>query len=145
MVSPELLAGTVLARNMTPEQVAVLSEHGVVRMFEDGEQLLSADEPGHDLVLVLNGSCVVRGVLGDVVGSIPAGSLVGEMSFIDKRPRSASVYAKGTTTVAIFPENLVDQLRGKYPDVVSGVALNIAEVLCIKLRQATRLIDAANV
>lgn len=57
-----------------------------------GTILIKEGEPGREAFIVASGVAELR-VEGQVVGRVTTGDLVGEMSLLDARPRSATVVA----------------------------------------------------
>ncbi|MDE0960731.1 MAG: iron-containing redox enzyme family protein [Planctomycetota bacterium] len=69
-----------------------LSSFGVRIEFEAGAEIICEGDFEESIYLIESGRVeVVRG--STVIGTIEAGDVVGEMAFIDRRPRSASVRA----------------------------------------------------
>lgn len=139
----ELLAGTAIATGMSAEQVQALATHGVRAAFANGEPLVEFDDPGFDLLVVLSGACEITTRMGDVLYRLGAGSLIGEMSFVDHRSRSANAISVGACEVVRFPASLIEDLETTRPDIAVKVVKNICIVLTQKLRSTTRFAEAS--
>lgn len=139
----ELLAGTAIATGMSAEQVQALATHGIRAAFAHGEPLVAFDDPGFDLLVVLSGSCEITTRMGDVLYRLGAGSLIGEMSFVDHRARSANAISVGECEAVRFPATLIEDLETTRPDVAVRVVKNICNVLTQKLRSTTRFAEAS--
>lgn len=81
-----------------------------------GDYLLREGEESSEMYYLQSGTLAVFKRKGDKehqIGSIIAGELVGEMSFLDKHPRSASVKAVTESILVIVPhEKLEATLNG---------------------------------
>jgi len=74
-----------------------LSDSGDRIEIEEGTEIIREGDFEESIYLIESGRVeVLRG--GTVIGTIEAGDLVGEMAFIDRRPRSATVRA-GTSSI----------------------------------------------
>lgn len=78
-----------------------------LRKVAKGEALLTEGTKTKEMYWVLEGSFLITKLNNHdqnvVVGEALAGELVGEMSFLDKLPRSASVIAKEDSEVLVIP------------------------------------------
>jgi CRP/FNR family transcriptional regulator, cyclic AMP receptor protein len=70
-----------------------------VRTFSNGEKIFSEGEPGDFMFAILEGEVEIRKG-GRVLDIIQAGGVFGEMSLIEKQPRSADAYAVADTRLA---------------------------------------------
>jgi CRP-like cAMP-binding protein len=143
MVPVELLQRTDLAPGLSEAQLATLASLGTSRTFQPGETILELEDSDYRLHVLLEGEVNVLGVMGDVVGAVRPGNLLGEISFIDGKARSAKVVAAGEVHLAEFPSTLLDTLVTQDPHLEALLLQNLARVLCRKLRTATREIDAS--
>ena len=78
---------------LTDADVAWLAGAGARRRIRDGEVLIHEGRPIGTVILLLQGECVVTDhVLGEIA-RLGVGEILGEMSFVDSNPPSASVKA----------------------------------------------------
>lgn len=81
-----------------------------------GEYLLHEGEDSSEMYYLQSGTLAVfkrKGEAVQQIGTIITGELVGEMSFLDKQPRSASVKAMTESTLIVIPhEKLESTLNG---------------------------------
>ena len=145
MIAPDRLKSTVLAKGLTESQLATLAAHGTERKYPTGETMLLPEDGYFTLLVLLDGECEVLGVMDDEINHLHAGMLVGEVAFLDHKQRSAKALAKTDCVAAAFEADLIDRLRKQDPEAATQLLLNLIEVLCTKLRQATRWIDAGHV
>src|ERR1044071_4175316 len=86
---------------LTDGDIDWMARHGERRWLEPGEVVIEEGRPAPSLILVLDGRLAgsVRGV--GRIADLAAGEVVGEMSFVDSAPPSATV-AAGDRTLALF-------------------------------------------
>ncbi|MBT3584300.1 MAG: cyclic nucleotide-binding domain-containing protein [Halobacteriovoraceae bacterium] len=90
------------------ESLEVKAEEFLVREGEESAQMYFLQE----------GTMAVFKIKGDreqQVGTIYAGELVGEMSFLDKQPRSASVKAVSDCKLTVIPHDKFEKFLDKQP------------------------------
>jgi len=145
MISSDRLKSTVLAKGLSEAQLATLAAHGKERKFAAGETILQPEDGAFTLLVLLEGDCDVLGVMDDQINHLHAGMLVGEVAFLDHQTRSAKAVAKTQCVVAAFDDDLIARLRKEDSEAATQLLLNLIGVLCTKLRQATRWIDAGHV
>lgn len=83
-----------------------------------GDFLLHEGEESTEMYYLQSGTLAVLKRKGDGVqqiGTIISGELVGEMSFLDKEPRSASVKALTDSTLVIIPQETLEATLGAQP------------------------------
>jgi CRP-like cAMP-binding protein len=144
MIAPARLKSTVLAKNLTGPQLDILASFGTEHSYAAGEMMMQPDDGTFSLMVLLEGRCDVLGVMDDEINHLQAGMLLGEVAFCDHKPRSAKAVANGECVAAVFPDDLIDSVRKDHPELATQLLKNIIDVLCGKLRHATRWIDAAN-
>ena len=96
------------------------------RRVKAGEALIRRGEPDRTLYFVLGGALevVVHSVDGVSMGPltrIGAGSVLGEQSFFDGRPRSASVWAVGDCDVAAMTPEQYGALEQASPAIANRI------------------------
>ncbi|MBP2298610.1 Crp/Fnr family transcriptional regulator [Azospirillum picis] len=132
-----------LLRPLSAEQRAAVARQCRWRRFASDEQIIDHWADTQDVAFIVEGR--VR-VLSHSAGGreisftdIDAGELVGEMSALDGRPRSASVVALGEgALLAFLPARPFRDLVSGHPELGLAVMLR----LCDKLRGATdRIMD----
>lgn len=136
-----LLADIALFAGLTPAQLDWIAQRAHRREFEAGRNVMTIDQPGEAVYIILKGTVKIHAEQGarDVIISIlGAGDLLGEMSLIDSLGRSAS---------AVTLENSlmlwVDKLSFNYMlDNFPPVARNLVKILSARVRLSDQLIQA---
>jgi CRP/FNR family cyclic AMP-dependent transcriptional regulator len=87
-----------------------MSANGEVIELYGGETLIHAGTPVSNLYFVTEGALIVSAPQGDAVAKLGVGDVIGEMSFVEKRPPDVSVVAEGPCRLLrITRESLLDE------------------------------------
>ncbi len=78
---------------LTDADVAWMARAGVQRPIKDHEILIQEGRPLESVIFLLQGECVVTAHAAGEIARLGAGEIVGEMSFLDSAPPSATVTA----------------------------------------------------
>jgi CRP/FNR family cyclic AMP-dependent transcriptional regulator len=136
-----LLADIDLFAGMTPTQLDWVAQHAHRRVFEAGRNVLTIEQPGEAVYVILHGTVkihVEQGGRDVIIAILGAGDLLGEMSLIDSVGRSAS---------AVTLENSLllwmDKVSFSYIlDNFTPVARNLVRILSARVRLSDQLIQA---
>lgn len=78
------------------------------KIIPEGEYLITEGGTSHEMYWVLSGKFMITKMNHDeeniIIGDVYPGELVGEMSFLDNLPRSASVQAREECEVLVIPQ-----------------------------------------
>ncbi|MBY0413785.1 MAG: cyclic nucleotide-binding domain-containing protein [Bdellovibrionales bacterium] len=97
-----------------------------------GEYLLREGEESFEMYYVQSGTLGVLKRKGDQeqsIGTIVAGEVVGEMSFLDKKPRSASVRAMSESILIVIPHEKLDATLDSLPKWFTALQSTLLERL----------------
>lgn len=106
-----------------------------------GDILARADDNSErSLFIVLDGTLEV--LLGDIDGDGTLqqvalrgpGSVLGEQSFVDGQPRSATVAALGECEILVLKPKQLTRMRDRDPDLASALLFDISRVLSLRIR-----------
>ena len=101
--------------------------------FDKGVEILKEGEEGNSLFIIKKGS--VRVIKGDrMINALAEGSPVGEVSFIDKGPSSATVVTDKDTALIEIPVHALESILKKDTNIAHKVYKSISEILCRRLR-----------
>lgn len=124
------LARVSLFAGLGDDELAALAAIAHVRRLARGQVLFSEGEPSDHLFLVRSGRLRVflaspRG--GELVLSVPGpGETLGELSVLDRQPRSANVEALEATELIAIAGDDVRTLLETSPTALQAVALELA-------------------
>lgn len=99
------------------------------------EYLVHEGEESTEMYYLQSGALAVfkrRGDQEHQIGTIISGELVGEMSFLDKHPRSASVKAMSECTLVVIPHETLEHTLDNMPKWFSA----LLQTLTDRLRKA---------
>ena len=120
-----------------------LAGAGRRQRFRTGDVVMGQGERNRSLMIVLDGrlqTVVGSGRKQRRLSSTPAGSVLGEIGFLDGSPRSASVIAESDVEVLHieFDDFLV--LSRTHPDLTFRVLLDLSRILAMRVRRLTELV-----
>jgi CRP/FNR family cyclic AMP-dependent transcriptional regulator len=126
----------------------LVRKHTEIRRFGTGEVVIAPGESDRALYIVASGSLEVvvpRGRRGRAtrIATVDAGSVIGEMAFIDGRPRSALVRALTDVHLLRLSFDGFEVLAAKDPALARTILLDLGRILAQRLRAADAFITAA--
>ena len=95
--------------------------------------LFHADEPGHEIFLLLNGRIEIKSPHSGCLGIIDPGEVVGEMAVVRNAPRSATATAIEDSLLFRINQADLDLLLGKSPRISYLIMKNVARELAERL------------
>jgi CRP/FNR family transcriptional regulator, cyclic AMP receptor protein len=131
-----ILSEVALFRGLPAEQLSKIEARLRRRIFPAGAHVITAEDPGETVYIVLEGSVKVYVTRSDgtevVLAALGGGELIGEMNLADSLGRSANV-------ITLEETNLLLMDRGTFwasVEELPTMALNLASVLSRRLRLA---------
>ena len=129
--------------NLSNSQIESLEAMAVDRVYEGGDVLVRQFDRQSDLMVILHGHVCIKTFSGETISELGPGGVFGEVSLVDEAPRSATVSAKGSVTVAVIPSEKLRKLLDGDLGLKALVMQNISRVLCARLRASNVHLDAA--
>jgi CRP-like cAMP-binding protein len=123
--------------DLTPEDLERICAIGERRTFQPGESIVSKDEEGLDLFVMMSGSASVE--TGGAVHTLGPGQFFGEMALLANRPRSATVTASEPVEVMTIRAMYFKPFLVKNP----SVAVALLEGVAARLREVQTRVDRA--
>lgn len=128
----QLLSGCRLFMGLPAEGLAVLARRATEVEFPAGHVIARQGEIGTGLFIIISGAVrVVRS--GEQLARLAAGDFFGELSVLDRMPRTASVTADEPTRCLALASWDFDAAVAESP----SIALAILRGLAIRLRERT--------
>jgi len=127
-----------MTRGLDAGQIAQLAASARSQRFSDGERIIREGEVGDGLALIVSGVADVYKLdeatgREHVVNVVEAGDLVGEMSFFQRVPTSASVQARGDVETLVLDRDSASRAKlGTVYEVVRG---NVGELIMDRQRR----------
>jgi MFS superfamily sulfate permease-like transporter len=114
------------------------------RQYSKGDVVIAEGEPGAELFVVVRGTASVHlrqedGGATRLV-SFSAGTVFGELAFLDRSPRSATVVANDDLVCYVLTDAAFEELKGRHPGIAIRLVVNLAREISSRLRRATRTI-----
>jgi CRP-like cAMP-binding protein len=136
----ELLSRTQLFQGLPTEVLERFAALGTHRRYKAGDVVFAEMSEGDELFLILEGEAGVQLALAnrdpayDMIRLGP-GELLGEVSFVEKGQRSATVTAESDLEVLVWDCDAWRQECDRDPRVGYPLALGFARILAARLRR----------
>jgi CRP/FNR family cyclic AMP-dependent transcriptional regulator len=136
-----LLSDIRLFEGLSPAQLDWIAQHAHRRIFNAGSNVMTIDQPGEAVYVVLYGTVKIsieqggRDVILSVLGS---GDLIGEMSLIDSVGRSANVVTLENTLMLWMDRTAFNYMLDNFPPV----ARNLVRILSARVRLSDQVIQS---
>ncbi len=135
--------GLYILGDLEDRDLIWMSRNGSVRELHPGQVLIRAGHDVTELFFVTDGALEVTTASGDSIASLSIGDVIGEMSFVEKRPPSASVTASGGARVLAIPRGAILAEFDSDSAFAARFYRALAVFLSDRLRAATSPDDAA--
>ena len=148
MISEEnknLLFKASIFSGLSIEQLSSVLDAAEEVSFLKGDIIMTEGEEGGELFVVIEGRVQIEKSAGEdstikIARSEQRGMMLGEMSLVDMKPRSATVRADSDLkTVSISRESLA-AIFDNDPMVLATISLNIARALSDRLRHSNDML-----
>lgn len=136
-----MLRSVSLFNELSDGDLAVIEELAADRIIARGAVIMTEGDQGESLFVIVHGR--VKVFIGDQDGReiilkiLGEGDFFGELSLIDKQPRSASVVAIESTTLKVVSHHAFQECLTRAP----RIATTVMTVLARRLRDADRKIS----
>ena len=130
---------------LNQSEIDTLASLVVKREFKDEELIFSQAEEAKSLFFLAQGRTRILATASGKdsvtrLATICPGTLLGELSLIDKRPRSASAQADGTVVCYELEEGRFEELFASDPEIAGKVLAGVAREIATRLRIANRTV-----
>jgi predicted GNAT family N-acyltransferase len=129
-----------LFAGMGEEEITRFLKAGTIIACKAGERVVRRGEVGHEMFLILSGGVEVRYQKEGrehLLDTFNRGEIFGEMAFVSELPRSADVVAISDVELLIINQRFLEKMAKISPELSSRILLNLAVVLCHRLRTTT--------
>ncbi|MDP8955975.1 MAG: Crp/Fnr family transcriptional regulator [Actinomycetota bacterium] len=131
----EALRRVPFFEELTPDDLARMAKIGERRRYQAGSAIVTKDEAGGGLFVILEGSARVEA--GGRVHTLGPGSFFGEMALLSRKPRSATVTAMDSVEVLTLEAMYFRPFLIKNP----SVAVTILEGVADRLREVQERVE----
>ncbi|MEC9380488.1 MAG: Crp/Fnr family transcriptional regulator [Candidatus Latescibacterota bacterium] len=136
-----LLRQVPLFEGLDDEQLDAIALVTITRRFDKHQVIILAEEEGDALFIISSGQVKVSIVSEDgrevILSLLGTGSVFGELSLLDGKPRSANVVATENTDLYMLRRSDFLQLVYKVPQIAVGLLAELAA----RLRKTDRKIE----
>jgi CRP-like cAMP-binding protein len=137
--------------SLNAEEHDIVTGHIDVFEMDEGKILCIEGDKADCIYFVVEGELEILkesvsgqklGIDRVVIATLGKGSSIGEMSLVDKSPRSATVRTKTKVVLVAMPFKAYNLLLESYPRIGIKILTGIAQLLCRNLRKTSgRLAD----
>jgi CRP/FNR family cyclic AMP-dependent transcriptional regulator len=136
------LSDFALFQGLTGEQLAWVTSLLHRKTFSAGTNLITAEQPGEVVYILLSGSVKIHVEQADgtdvIIAILGAGDIVGEMSLLDSAGRSANVVTQEESTLLWMDRTAFQECLGAVP----AITANLVRTMSRRLRIANEHIQA---
>jgi CRP-like cAMP-binding protein len=118
--SVDYLASVGFFEDFSPGELEQVAALGTEQEIPSGAMLMDQGDVGQECFVVVEGTASVY-IRGEHAASLHAGSVVGEMALVDRRPRRATVIADTDLKVLRFDVQRFRRLLDEIPRARDGV------------------------
>lgn len=131
---------------LTESEMNILMNYMSLYELKSGEFLFKEGEIGQYVCFVVDGKLDVlkKSITGAeiTITSVTKGFSIGDMSLIDKTPRSASIRAHVKSTLAILPRSGFKIILKKHPNIGIKILIGFARFQTENLRKTSNQLNA---
>jgi CRP-like cAMP-binding protein len=127
----DILRGLPLFSRLSQRQLSAIANCADLSARREGAVLAKQDAQGLEAIIIVDGKARVE-VDGKAIAELGPGDVVGEMSVIDGKPRSATVIAATAVSLLILHRRDFVSLL----ETVPGLQRKLLVTLCERVRQA---------
>lgn len=136
----QALSKLAIFATFTSEELGKIYNSGELRIYENGSNVVIEGETTTGIYLILDGMVGVyknskKIGNGNRLASLGPGKSFGEMSLIDKQPRSATVAADGDVVVYFLSGTAWEDIAQMHPEIAKKFFENTAKMLSARLRE----------
>ena len=110
--------------------------------FEPGQVIVKEGDTSQDIMVVVAGRVRVEKVGTGTIDELRVGAMIGEIAFLDRQPRTASLVAVNEAKLLVIPASKLQDLLRERKDLAAAVYRNAALALCQRLRSANQQLEA---
>ncbi len=129
---------TALFDGLSDEEIDHFFQLALRQGFRSGEVIIAEGDPGDGIFVVASGKVRVEKATIDqrqeVLAMLGSGECFGELSLVDRKPRSATVRASGETEVFVFAQARVEAFFQAHTDIHRKLLENLAKITSQRLR-----------
>jgi CRP-like cAMP-binding protein len=117
-------------------------ENGKFLTYQDKQLIFLEGERGNELYVIQDGRVkITKFINGEEVllDILKKGDIFGEMAIIENKPRNASAFAEGTTTLMSIKKENFEEIIKTYPVLATKIIELLSERIWVVYRQLTNM------
>ena len=138
----EALRTNYLMQGLSERQISDIANLADVKAFNGGDTVVRQFAKDNDLLIVVEGKARINSFSGEMIAEAGPGSVIGEMSLIDDKPRSATVLSVGDCKCVSISNSDLWTLMDAEPAIAKVILLNVSRILTSRLRAANVALDS---
>jgi len=129
-----------LFQSMEMEEIEIICPYFEFLAYQGGTYIFREGDEGDWMGFIVSGKVEVQRSTPYrgkhiIMAYMSRGSVIGEMSLVEERERSASVYAVENTEMLILRRDQLEEIIRNHPTIGVKLLMGIAWILCKRLRQ----------
>ncbi len=138
----------VFLEHATDDDWQILLDFTSTRRFNTGDMVIKQGDDDDSLAFIASGELEVlipkgRSANLERLTTFTAGAVIGEQSFLDRKPRSTSIRAISDGELYRLSRDAFAVLSAKHAHLAMQVVLDLGRILSIRLRNTTRFLAAS--
>jgi CRP/FNR family transcriptional regulator, cyclic AMP receptor protein len=127
-----------LFKDLTEEEREIISDKMEMRTIPYHSLVFEEGDPGKEFFIIMSGN--VQVVKKDEkkqdheITRLKTGSCFGDMSLLDRQPRSATIFALEETKLIVFSQESLFELKEENLELYSHIILNLAKEFSARIR-----------
>lgn len=121
-------------------KIEILAQYGELRKVAMNEIIFNEGEEGHEMFFILSGEVNIisnhAGII-NLLAQVKPGDVFGEMTLLDKQPRSATAIAASDGLLFVINDSNFETIFYMIPEI----SLSIAKRLSYQLREKNREVN----
>lgn len=136
------LSNAYLLKGVPLGDLDIIESFSEVRPFNGGDVVVGNGDKSQDIMVIVEGRVRVETVGGELIDELRPGEMIGEMSFIDAKPRGANVVSAGPSQIMVIPYARLSVLMRENPKLEAIILRNAAVALCQRLRDTNQQVES---
>jgi len=138
----------IFLEHATDDDWQIILDFTSTRRFNTGDMVISQGDDDDSLAFIASGELEVlipkgRSASLERLTTFTAGAVIGEQSFLDRKPRSTSIRAMSDGELYRLSRDAFKVLSAKHPNLAMQVVLDLGRILSIRLRNTTQFLAAS--
>jgi CRP-like cAMP-binding protein len=138
----ELLGEISMFQDLNAAERAEFAVLMTPQTYEAGKELFREGDPGGQMFIIASGAVEVQkqrshGAGRIVIARFERGGVIGEMSLLDRMPRSASVVSAQTSKAYVFTQPALEELMATKQGLAMKLLKGLAVLLSLRLRNTS--------